>query len=123
MCLFSLTAAGSPPNPPTITPRYRLVSGAGDIKITKDGLVLLNEMVRTLLLSAAAPPAGPHLSLHGLLGLCAPLVVFGGADPSCVICCLHPRLAPQQIQHPTAALIARAATAQVLASLPPYLAT
>ena len=30
---------------------YRLVSGAGDIKLTKDGNVLLHEMVRTTQMS------------------------------------------------------------------------
>lgn len=55
---------------------FRLVSGAGDIKLTKDGNVLLHEMVR--------PSSQVHFK--------------------------PPRF--QQIQHPTASMIAKACTAQ-----------
>ena len=61
----------------------RLVSGAGEIKITKDGNVLLHEMV--------------------WINRCTFICVQE----------LKPFFSkPQQIQHPTASLIARASTAQ-----------
>lgn len=66
----------------------RLVSGSGDLKLTKDGNVLLHEMVGR---------RGGGRMIGRLGGSGAP-----SADP----------LAAQQIQHPTASLIARVATAQ-----------
>ena len=65
--------------------RRRLVSGAGDIKLTKDGNVLLHEMVR----------------VDVILWACV------------ILCETPPTLSLQQIQHPTASLIAKVATAQV----------
>jgi hypothetical protein len=61
----------------------RLVGGSGDIKLTKDGHTLLSEMVRVF----------PHVNRHPF-------------DKVCVLAI------PQQIQNPTAAMIARTATAQ-----------
>ncbi|KAJ3123940.1 T-complex protein 1 subunit zeta [Nowakowskiella sp. JEL0407] len=62
---------------------YELVGGAGDIKLTKDGKVLLNEMV-----SSKENSFFPVITKFGFF-LCI-----------------------KQIQNPTAAMIARAATAQ-----------
>jgi T-complex protein 1 subunit zeta len=69
---------------------FRLVSGAGQIKLTKDGHVLLQDMVCV----------GACMRIK-----CACLTV--SRSTTCVCLCIR-----QQIQHPTAALIARTATAQ-----------
>lgn len=63
-----------------------LVGGAGDIKLTKDGSVLLHEMVRNFLIERKSLVCVARLS--------------------------RSKYRLQQIQHPTAALVARAATAQ-----------
>jgi T-complex protein 1 subunit zeta len=78
--------------------RLRLVSGAGEIKLTKDGNVLLHEMVRSLI-----PLSSPRITLFNL-----PAHAHVHLSPR------HPfdSASAQQIQHPTAALIARTATAQ-----------
>ncbi len=60
---------------------FRLVGGAGDIKITKDGSVLLHEMV-IIFACAAIWSVFSHFFFF------------------------------QQIQHPTAAMIARSSTSQ-----------
>ena len=65
---------------------FRLVSGAGDIKLTKDGNVLLHEMVCDYYSSEKKISVLYQLSVSRSF---------------------------QQIQHPTASLIARVATAQV----------
>lgn len=64
-----------------------LVSSSGDIKLTKDGSILLHEMV-------SPPPTSPPFPI---------LFFFKGFSRAAI---------SQQIQHPTATLIARAATAQ-----------
>lgn len=74
---------------------YRLVSGAGDIKLTKDGNVLLHEMVReNVFYSNVTRMKKLHFS--------------GGKRTE--FPCLS--FSTQQIQHPTASLIAKVATAQ-----------
>ena len=79
----------------------RLVGGAGQIKVTKDGKVLLDEMVRTTALRQTAQQSA---LLRGRIAAPA----FAHFHP-CFLP-LYPLL--QQIQHPTAAIIARTATAQ-----------
>ena len=79
----------------------RLVSGSGDVKLTKDGCVLLHEMV--LLTTSRSLPRACHEPRR-----------HDGALPRS-LSLTHSRslgISPQQIQHPTACMIARAATAQ-----------
>lgn len=88
----------------------RLVGGAGQIKVTKDGKVLLDEMVTIQIIS---PFSYFPIPIQTNFAFISHVPMSHLSTPSFVLFLVFVFLLLfQQIQHPTAAVIARTATAQ-----------